>query len=109
MSLGVNGVVRLGTDPEAKQFGDKQVVKFRAAVQDSKEKTSWYTVAAFGKTGDFALEYLKKGRVIELRGSIQENKWTDKDGQERTTYEVTADRFQFVPSDPKPESKEQPY
>ena len=110
MSLGVHGVVRLGTDPELKELSGTRLVKFRAAVQDGKDQTSWFSVTAFGKSADFALEYLKKGRVVEIRGRITENKWKDKEGQDRVSYEVTADRLQFVPSDSeKSKSADQPF
>jgi single-strand DNA-binding protein len=55
-------------------------------------------VALFGKTAEIAGEYLKKGSQVYIEGRLQTRKWTDKEGQERYTTEIRADRMQMLGS-----------
>jgi len=52
----------------------------------------------FGKTAEIAGEYLKKGSQVYIEGKLQTRKWTDKEGQERYTTEIRADRMQMLGS-----------
>jgi single-strand DNA-binding protein len=52
----------------------------------------------FGKTAEIAGEYLKKGSQVYIEGRLQTRKWTDKEGQERYTTEIRADRMQMLGS-----------
>ena len=65
---------------------------------EKQEKTEWHRVAMFGKTAEIAGEYLKKGSQVYIEGRLETRKWTDKEGQERTTTEVRADRMQMLGS-----------
>ncbi len=65
---------------------------------DKQEKTEWHRVVIFGKTAEIAGEYLKKGSQVYIEGRLQTRKWTDKEGQERYTTEIVADRMQMLGS-----------
>jgi single-strand DNA-binding protein len=52
----------------------------------------------FGKTAEIAGEYLKKGSQVYIEGKLQTRKWTDKEGQERYTTEIRAERMQMLGS-----------
>jgi single-strand DNA-binding protein len=105
----VNKVIligNLGRDPEvrATQSGDKVAnltlatteSRFNKATNQRDEKTEWHRLVMFGKTAEIAEKYLKKGKSIYVEGRIQSSKWTDKENQERTTYEIVVDNFTML-------------
>ncbi len=55
-------------------------------------------VAFFGKLAEIAGEYLKKGSQVYVEGRLQTRKWQDKDGQDKYTTEIVADRMQMLGS-----------
>ena len=107
---GVNKVIivgRLGQDPEMKSIaGGQNVTKLNVATSESwmskngekQERTEWHRVAFFGKLAEIAGEYLKKGSQVYLEGRLQTRKWQDKDGQDKYTTEIVADRMQMLGS-----------
>lgn len=107
MAGSVNKVIlvgNLGRDPEARntQTGGK-IVSFSVATSESwndkasgerKEKTQWHRVAIFNeRLGEVAEKYLRKGSKVYIEGQLESRKYTDKDGQERETFEVVIGRF----------------
>ena len=106
----VNKVIligNLGRDPEVRYMprGDA-VANITIATTETwkdkggekQEQTEWHRVAMFGKTAEIAGEYLKKGSQVYIEGKLQTRKWTDKEGQERYTTEIRADRMQMLGS-----------
>lgn len=106
----VNKVIligNLGADPETRYLpsGDA-VTNIRIATTDAwkdkngekQEHTEWHRVAFFGKVAEIAGEYLKKGSPVYVEGRIRTRKWQDKDGQERYSTEIVADRMQLLGS-----------
>jgi single-strand DNA-binding protein len=98
----------LGADPETRYLpsGDA-VANIRIATTESwkdkasgekKEETEWHRVSFFGKLAEIAGEYLKKGSPVYVEGRIKTRKWQDKDGQDRYSTEVVADRMQMLGS-----------
>lgn len=63
---------------------------------EKQEKTEWHRVIFFGRQAEIAGEYLKKGSSIYIEGRLQTRKWNDKDGNERYTTEIVADRMQML-------------
>lgn len=65
-------VGNLGKDPETRTAGSAQVCSFSVAVSDpfKKDHTDWFYVDAFGKAGEFAAQYLKKGNKVLVTGRI---------------------------------------
>jgi single-strand DNA-binding protein len=106
----VNKVIllgNLGRDPETRYTtGGDAVTNLRIATTeqwkdksgDKQERTEWHTVVLFGRQAEIAGEYLKKGRSVYIEGRLQTRKWTDKDGNERYSTEVVADRMQLIGS-----------
>jgi single-strand DNA-binding protein len=104
----VNKVIligNLGADPETRYLpsGDA-VTNIRIATTDTwkdksgekQEHTEWHRIAFFGKTAEIAGEYLKKGSPVYVEGRIRTRKWQDKEGQERFSTEIVADRMQLL-------------
>ncbi|HVP89293.1 MAG TPA: single-stranded DNA-binding protein [Casimicrobiaceae bacterium] len=106
----VNKVIlvgNLGRDPETRYTtGGDAVTNIRVATTDTwkdkngekQEKTEWHTVVFFGRQAEIAGEYLKKGRQVYIEGRLQTRKWQDKEGQDRYTTEIVADRMQMLGS-----------
>src|SRR5205809_2961578 len=104
----VNKVIlvgNLGRDPETRYTtGGDAVTNIRVATTDTwkdkngekQEKTEWHSVVFFGRQAEIAGEYLKKGRQVYVEGRLQTRKWQDKEGQDRYTTEIVADRMQML-------------
>lgn len=60
------------------------------------EQTEWHRVVIWGKTAENLSKYLMKGKQIAVEGRIQTRKWKDKDGNERYTTEIRADRVTLL-------------
>ncbi len=54
------------------------------------EKTEWHRIVSWGKLAEFCRQYITKGKFIWVEGSIRTNSWKDRDGNQRTTYEIRA-------------------
>lgn len=112
---GVNKVIlvgNLGRDPETKYTPQgTAVVTFSLATSENrkdkdgnwKEHTEWHRVVVFGKLAENCGQYLKKGRQVYVEGSISSRSYKDKEGQERTMYEIRASQIIFLAKG-KPES-----
>lgn len=98
----------LGRDPEMRYLPSGQAVTdFSVAVNrrwtnrdgQQGEETVWFRVSAFGRLGEIAAQYLKKGRQVFVQGRIKEPRiWTDRDGNPRASLEITATDIQFLGS-----------
>jgi single-strand DNA-binding protein len=104
----VNKVIlvgNLGKDPETRYMtSGEAVTNIRLATTDTwkdkagekQEKTEWHSIVFYGRQAEIAGEYLKKGRQIYVEGRLQTRKWQDKEGQDRYTTEIVADRMQML-------------
>lgn len=104
----VNKVIlvgNLGADPETKYLpsGDA-VTNIRIATTETwkdksgekQEATEWHRVGFFGKLAEIAGQYLKKGSSVYVEGRIKTRKWQDKEGQDKYSTEIVADRLQML-------------
>lgn len=103
---------RLTRDPELKysQAG-KAYCRFSLAVQRefNREEADFINCLAFGKTAETIAKWLGKGRRIALQGRIQTGNYENKNGEKVNTFEVVADRFEFIDSTRSETSKNQTY
>ena len=103
---------RLTRDPELKysQAG-KAYCRFTVAVNRdfNKDEADFINCLAFGKTAETIAEWLGKGRRIALQGRIQTGNYENKNGDKVNTFEVVADRFEFVDSARSETNKNQTY
>jgi single-strand DNA-binding protein len=111
MARGVNKVIligNLGADPETRSMpSGVTVANIRVATSENwkdkqsgeqKERTEWHSVAMFGRLGEIAGEYLKKGSKVYIEGSLRTRKWQDKQGNDRYTTEIIASDMQMLDS-----------
>jgi single-strand DNA-binding protein len=111
MARGINKVIligNLGADPETRAMpSGMTVANIRVATSENwkdkqsgenKERTEWHHVAMFGRLGEIAGEYLKKGSKVYIEGSLRTRKWQDKQGNDRYTTEIVANEMQMLDS-----------
>jgi len=108
MARGINKVIlvgNLGNDPDVKYTqGGMAVTRISLATTsvrkdrdgNTQERTEWHRVVFFGKLGEIAGEYLRKGRQVYVEGSIRYDKYTGQDGVEKYSTDIVADEMQML-------------
>lgn len=103
---------RLTRDPELRTTTTgKSVCSFCLAVPkdykptDGSPDADFLDVTAWENQADYVINYLQKGRLVEVEGRIQTRKYTSSDGSARTVWEIVARRVQGLdrPREDKPE------
>lgn len=97
---------RLTRDPEVRYTqGDNTmaIARYSLAVdrrfkRDGEPDADFINCVAFGKAGEFAEKYLKKGTKIAVVGRIQTGSYTNKDGQKVYTTDVVVEEQEFAES-----------
>ncbi|TMN18498.1 single-stranded DNA-binding protein [Pseudoxanthomonas sp. X-1] len=108
MSRGINKVIlvgNLGNDPDTKytQSG-MAVTRISLATTsvrkdkegDQQERTEWHRVVFFGKLGEIAGEYLRKGSQVYVEGELRYDKYTGQDGVEKYTTDIVCNEMQML-------------
>ena len=107
---GLNKVMligRLGRDPEIRYSSNSTpICNFSLATSERvrkgdnfEEKTEWHRIVVFGNQAENASKFLKKGSLVFVDGKIQSRTYQDKDGNERSVFEIIANSLNFL--DPK--------
>ena len=109
MARGINKVIligHLGADPETRAMpSGMTVANLRLATTESwkdkqsgeqQERTEWHNVALFGRLGEIAAEYLRKGSQVYIEGRLRTRKWQDKEGRDRYTTEIVGNDMQML-------------
>lgn len=93
---------RLTADAELKTTPNGvSVCSFDIAVDSGygdNKQTNFIKIVAWRGTAEFVSKYFNKGSMIGIEGSIQTRRYTDKNGNNRTAFEVVANNVQFVES-----------
>lgn len=96
---------RLGRDPEVRYMPNGDATcnfslatseKFTDKSGNKAEKTEWHNIVIYRKLAEIAGQYLKKGSQVYLEGKIQSRKYTDKNGVERTAYEIVCHEMKML-------------
>ncbi|MFK7956168.1 MAG: single-stranded DNA-binding protein [Lysobacterales bacterium] len=111
MARGVNKVIlvgNLGSDPDTRYTANGAAISNLSVAtsrswrdkqsNEMREETEWHRAVLFGRLGEIAAEYLRKGSKIYLEGRLQTRKWQDKQGQDRWTTEIVAEEMQMLDS-----------
>ncbi len=110
MSRGVNKVIlvgRLGNEPDVRYTAAGAAIAnvslaTSEAWQDKQtgerqERTEWHRVVFFNRLAEIVKQYLHKGSLIYIEGSLRTNKWQDKNtGQDRYTTEIIAREMEML-------------
>ncbi len=96
---------RLGRDPDMRYTSNgTPVTTLNVATDESyidrdgnrQDRTEWHRVAVFQKQAELCSNYLTKGSLVFVEGSLQTRKWQDQQGQTRYTTEIKAQHVQFL-------------
>lgn len=68
-----------------------KVGEVREAVAD------WFKITIFGRDAEVISQYAKKGSALAFNGRLQNEKWVDREGIERTSTVLIASSFEFLP------------
>jgi single-strand DNA-binding protein len=108
MARGINKAIlvgNLGNDPEIKYTqGGMAITKVSLATTsvrkdrdgNQQESTQWHRVTFFGKLGEIAGEYLRKGSQIYVEGEIRYSEHTGDDGQKRYYTDIIGNEMQML-------------
>ena len=94
---------RLTKDAEVRYSGETAVARYTLAVdrrfkREGEPETDFINCVAFGKQGEFAEKYLKKGMKIAVTGRIQTGSYTNKDGVKVYTTDIIVEEHEFCES-----------
>lgn len=94
---------RATRDCEVRESGDTKVARYSLAVDRKYSKgedkqTDFINIVCFGKSAEFAENYIKKGTKMIVIGRIQTGSYTNKDGQKVNTFDVVAEDQEFAES-----------
>ena len=109
MGRGINKAVIVGTlgkDPEIRYARNgNAVVNISVATNESwkdrqtgeaQERTEWHRIVIFGKLGEIAQQYLKKGSQAYFEGRIKTSKWQDDNGNDRYSTQIVANEMEML-------------
>jgi single-strand DNA-binding protein len=99
-------VGRLGKDPEIRSTPQGNTVakftlatdeKFTDRAGEKQERTEWHNIVAWGKLGEICGQYLRKGKLVYIEGSIRTDSWDDKEsGQKKYRTEIVANTMKML-------------
>ncbi len=97
---------RLTRDPELRHTqNNTPVASFRIAVDrgyksDSnnpqQQTADFIDIVTWNKTAEFVSKWFHKGQLVAVAGRIQQRDWKDKEGNNRTSFEIVADEVHFA-------------
>ena len=108
MARGINKVIlvgNLGNDPDTKYTQSGMAVTRISLATTSvrkdrdgnnQDRTEWHRVVFFGKLGEIAGEYLRKGSQVYVEGELRYDKYTGQDGIEKYTTDIVANEMQML-------------
>jgi single-strand DNA-binding protein len=96
INLQVTGFV--GSDPQLKTVGEQQVASFSIAVSRKngagKKQTLWLRVNCWNKLSDIAVQYVKKGSLVQVTTEwLRPSAWTDQGGAPQASIDLDANRL----------------
>jgi len=109
MSGSINKVIligRLGKDPEVRstpsgatlaRFSIATDEKFTDKSGEKQERTEWHNIVAWSKLAEICGQYLKKGKLVYIEGSLRTDSWDDKEsGVKKYKTEIVAQTMQML-------------
>lgn len=95
----------LGKDPEMNYTpSGVAVTRFTMAVSrntktatgEKQKETEWFNIVAWRQLAELCSTYLQKGSKVYIEGRLQQRKYTDRDGIQRTSVEVIASDMEIL-------------
>ena len=94
----LTGQPELKTTPNGISVCTFGIAVDRAYKKGEEKETDFLNVVAWRQTAEFVSKWFTKGSLIGIEGSIQTRKFTDKNGNNRTAFEIVANNVHFVES-----------
>ena len=93
-------VGRVGGEPDIRHFESGSVkCRLTLAVNRTKDVTDWFNLEIWGKTAQIAEQYVNKGSLIGVKGSLKFDTWVDRNtGANRMSPVVVVDRLNLLGS-----------
>lgn len=99
-------VGRLTKDPELRYIPGtgRPVATFSIAVnrpfanKEGKREADFFNIVVWGKLGENCANYISKGRLVAVKGSIQNRSYETQTGEKRYITEINADSVEFLES-----------
>ena len=94
---------RLTRDPEVRYSGELAIARFSIAVdrrfkREGQPEADFFNCTAFRKTAEFTEKYLKKGTKVVVEGQVQNDNYTNKDGQKVYGTVIVVESLEFAES-----------
>lgn len=93
---------RLTADPVLRHTSTNvPVASFSLAVDrnyNNRGETDFFDIVSWNRTAEFVTNYFHRGQLVAVTGHLQVRNWTDKEGNQRRTYEVIAEEVYFAES-----------
>jgi single-strand DNA-binding protein len=94
----------VGRDPELRMTPNgRPVCEFSVAVnrvtgkaEDRQEQTDWYRVSCWSNLAERAQQIVQKGRLVYVEGRFTPRSYTDREGKERFSFDISANDFQML-------------
>lgn len=104
---------RLTKDVEVRYAGETAVARYSLAVdrkfkREGEPTADFVNCVAFGKAGEFAEKYFRKGMKVAVTGRIQTGSYTNKEGQTVYTTDIVIEEQEFAESKGQSEEKPRP-
>ena len=108
----------LGSDPEMRYtqsgvavtgFSVATTEKWTGADGEKHEDTTWFRVSAWGKLADLTHQYLKKGRLVMVQGTVKTSAFSKQDGTPGASLELRAQVVKFLPDGKNHDRQEEEY
>jgi len=97
--VNINVIGRLGADAELINGKNGQFASFRLAVDDrknSEKTTTWFRVTLNGERVGKLVEYLTKGKLVNVIGTESVGTYQAKDGSTQVSRDINASNVEFV-------------
>ena len=72
------------------------VIMIGRLIRDPELTADFFNIVVWGKRAETCVNYLAKGRMVAIRGRLQNNNYTDKDGTKRYNVEIIAEEVKFI-------------
>lgn len=108
--MNINKAIIVGNltrDPETRTTPSGQsVTSFSVATNrmwtdktsgERKKQTEYHNVVVWGKLGEIAQQFLKKGGIVYVEGRLQTRNWQDQQGIKHFRTEIVAEKIEFGP------------
>jgi len=98
-------VGNVGQEPEVRTTqGGQTVASFSLATAEHwkdksgerQEKTTWHRCVVWGALSKVVESFVVKGSKVGIQGRYESRKWTDRDGNERTQFEVNVSHLELL-------------